>query len=119
MKLHTLVLSGLGICAPLMAAALQTDLAISSPPAQETLPPIAQATDTGTPVVEKIAAKIPTLEKIIEEGRFTAAVQMDFKPFSFTKDDGQQVGFEIDMMREFARRWLGDENAVTLLPVGS
>ena len=46
-----------------------------------------------------------------------ALVQIAFEPFSFYGEDGRRVGFEIDFLREFARRWLDDPNAVTYLPV--
>jgi ABC-type amino acid transport substrate-binding protein len=54
---------------------------------------------------------------IVDRGRFTAAVEINFKPFSFTDEAGRRVGFDVDMMREFARRWLDDPGAVTFLPV--
>jgi ABC-type amino acid transport substrate-binding protein len=56
------------------------------------------------------------LAKIKQQGRLTAAVQDDF-PFSFLDAQQQRVGFDVDLMREFARRWLGDADAVTLVPV--
>ncbi|MGH6919953.1 MAG: transporter substrate-binding and LysM peptidoglycan-binding domain-containing protein, partial [Geminicoccaceae bacterium] len=55
---------------------------------------------------------------IIARDRLIAVVENDFAPFSF-EEDGRRVGFEVDMMREFARRWLGDGEAVTFLPVAS
>ena len=44
-------------------------------------------------------------------------MQLDFKPFSFYGKDGRRTGFEIDFLHEFARRWIGDADAVTYLPV--
>jgi putative glutamine transport system substrate-binding protein len=58
-------------------------------------------------------------ERILDRRRLTAAVQIAFKPFSFYGQDGRRTGFEIDFLREFARRWLDDPNAVTYLPVPS
>ena len=58
------------------------------------------------------------VEAIVARGRLVAAVESDFAPFSF-EDDGGRVGFDVDMMREFARRWLGDPDAVTFVPVPS
>ena len=57
------------------------------------------------------------LDRIRERRRLTAVVQLDFKPFSFYGEDGRRTGFEIDFLHEFARRWIGDANAVTYLPV--
>jgi ABC-type amino acid transport substrate-binding protein len=57
------------------------------------------------------------IAKIQQWGRLMAAVQENFNPFSFLDTDQQRVGFDIDLMREFARRWLGDADAVTFVPV--
>jgi ABC-type amino acid transport substrate-binding protein/phage tail protein X len=57
------------------------------------------------------------IAKIKQQGRLTAAVQDDFPPFSFLDAHQQRVGFDVDLMREFARRWLGDADAVTLVSV--
>ena len=56
------------------------------------------------------------VDAIVERGRLVAAVEDDFAPFSFEEED-RRVGFDVDMMREFARRWLDDPNAVTFVPV--
>ena len=57
------------------------------------------------------------LDHVLERHRLTAIVEIAFEPFSFYGDDGRRTGFEIDMVREFARRWLDDPKAVTFLPV--
>jgi len=54
---------------------------------------------------------------IRHQGRLTVAVLEDFKPFSFLDAHQQRVGFEVDLIRELARRWLGDTDAVTFVPV--
>jgi ABC-type amino acid transport substrate-binding protein len=58
------------------------------------------------------------VDAIVARGHLVAVVEDDFAPFSF-EDDGQRVGFEVDMVHEFARRWLGDADAVTFEPVAS
>jgi aspartate/glutamate/glutamine transport system substrate-binding protein len=58
------------------------------------------------------------VDAIIARGHLVAVVEDDFAPFSF-EEDGRRVGFDVDMMREFARRWLGDGEAVSFLPVTS
>ena len=63
------------------------------------------------------AAAGSRLDRILERRRVIALVQIAFEPFSFYGEDGRRVGFEIDFLREFARRWLDDPNAVTYLPV--
>jgi putative glutamine transport system substrate-binding protein len=57
------------------------------------------------------------LDQILERHRLIAIVEIAFKPFSFYGKDGPRTGFDVDMVREFARRWLDDPTAVTFLPV--
>ena len=81
-----------------------------APPAPDAQ--VAALTDTGV-----VAAAGSRLDRIRERRRLTAVVQLDFKPFSFYGEDGRRTGFEIDLLHEFAKRWIGDANAVTYLPV--
>ncbi|MCB0063970.1 MAG: transporter substrate-binding domain-containing protein, partial [Caldilineaceae bacterium] len=55
------------------------------------------------------------VETILNRRQLIAAVHNDFWPFSSVNEQGQRVGFDIDLVREFAKRWLGDPNAVTLV----
>jgi ABC-type amino acid transport substrate-binding protein/phage tail protein X len=90
-------------------------------------PPETQAeagTDAGGQVAAltaggEAAAVSSRLDRILDRHRLTAVVQIAFEPFSFYGEDGRRTGFEIDFLREFARRWLDDANAVTYLPVPS
>jgi polar amino acid transport system substrate-binding protein len=68
-------------------------------------------------LTEKGATAGSRLDRILERRRLIAIVQIAFEPFSFYGEDGRRTGFEIDFLREFARRWLDDPNAVTYLPV--
>ena len=63
------------------------------------------------------AADGSRLDRILERRRLIALVQIAFEPFSFYGEDGRRTGFEIDFLREFAKRWLDDPTAVTYLPV--
>ena len=65
------------------------------------------------------AAAGSRLDRILERRRLIALVQIAFEPFSFYGEDGRRSGFEIDFLREFAKRWLDDPSAVTYLPVPS
>jgi ABC-type amino acid transport substrate-binding protein len=65
------------------------------------------------------AAAGSRLDRILDRRRLSAVVQIAFEPFSFYGEDGRRTGFEIEFLREFARRWLDDPNAVTYLPVPS
>jgi ABC-type amino acid transport substrate-binding protein len=57
------------------------------------------------------------IDQILDKHRLTAVVQIAFQPFSYYGEDGRRTGFDVDMVREFARRWLDDPKAVTFLPV--
>ncbi len=59
------------------------------------------------------------MEQILRTGVFFAGIEQDRRPFGFIDDDGSWSGFDIDLMREFAGRWLGDENAVRLIPISA
>ena len=56
-----------------------------------------------------------TIQKILERGTILAGVPEDWAPFGSPDESGNWQGFDIDIVREFARRWLGDENAVTFV----
>jgi ABC-type amino acid transport substrate-binding protein len=88
-------------------AEAEKELPAEAPDAQ-----VAALTETGA-----VAAAGSRLDRIRDRRRLTAVVQLDFKPFSFYGKDGKRTGFEIDFLHEFAKRWIGDANAVTYLPV--
>jgi ABC-type amino acid transport substrate-binding protein len=81
-------------------------------PAAEPAPEVAALTEATT-----TASAGSRLDQILDRHRLTAVVQIALKPFSFYGEDGRRTGFEIDFLREFARRWLDDPTAVTFLPV--
>jgi aspartate/glutamate/glutamine transport system substrate-binding protein len=90
--------------------------AAAAPPAGERP---AQSQSTGerpAGAASKAPVTADGVETIVARGRLVAVVENDFAPFSY-EEDGRRVGFEVDMMREFARRWLGDGDAVTFVPV--
>jgi ABC-type amino acid transport substrate-binding protein len=55
------------------------------------------------------------LDEILLRGKIIAGVTFDAKPFGYLDDAGKNAGFDIDLVREFAARWLGDSNAVQLI----
>ena len=65
------------------------------------------------------ARALDTLGNVTRTGRLTAVVPVSFKPFSFLSATGQRVGFDIDLVREFARRWLEAPDKITLIPVST
>jgi putative glutamine transport system substrate-binding protein len=46
-------------------------------------------------------------------------VRYDLQPFGYVTGDGQIAGFDVDLGRELARRWLGDAQAVQFRQVRS
>lgn len=62
----------------------------------------------------------PTTSRWVQlqtRGKLLVGVAYDFAPFGFLGDDDQPRGFDIDLSREFARRWLGDADALELVRV--
>ncbi len=82
-------------------------------------PTLTPATSTSDTISTTSSSQTSTAAHIIERGKLLAGVKYDFKPFGFVDDDNQVVGFDVDIVREFARRWLGDENAIELVQVTS
>ena len=60
-----------------------------------------------------------TAARITQRGTLRVGVKFDLPPFGFSSAEGQIVGFDVDIAREFAGRWLGDANAVELVQVTS
>jgi putative glutamine transport system substrate-binding protein len=65
------------------------------------------ASGCGGGTVEK-----PLLQQVKERGRLIAGVKYDSKPFGYLDTDGQLKGYDIDLIRELARRMLGNPQAV-------
>ena len=64
--------------------------------------------------------EIPTesvLTAILDEGKLVAGVTQTRPPLGFVDGTGTVTGFEIDLLREFAKRWLGDRDALQLVPL--
>ena len=57
------------------------------------------------------------LAQIHARRKLLVGVAYDFPPFGFVGADGQIQGFDIDLCRELARRWLGDGDALELVRV--
>ena len=56
------------------------------------------------------------IEAILKRGKLVAGIHTKFPPFSELDNKNQRVGFDADLVHEFARRWLGNENAVEFVP---
>jgi len=60
-----------------------------------------------------------TPARIIARGYLVVGVRYDLSPFGFVTAEGQIAGFDVDLGRELARRWLGDSAAVRFRQVRS
>lgn len=65
------------------------------------------------------AAGADLLQTIRERGRLVAGVKYDSKPFGYLDTGGELKGFDIDLVRELARRILGDPESVDFQQVMS
>lgn len=54
----------------------------------------------------------PLLEVIQARGKIQAGVKYDSKPFGFLDQDGAVKGYDVDLLREVAKRLLGSPDAV-------
>jgi putative glutamine transport system substrate-binding protein len=70
---------------------------------------------TVTPLPENAT----TGARIRARGYLLAGVRYDLEPFGFIDDIGNPAGFDVELARELARRWLGDEQAVAFRQVRS
>lgn len=71
-----------------------------------------------TGCVRNLAEK-DLLKTVRERGKLIAGVKFDAKPFGFIDTDQKLKGFDVDLIREIAKRVLGDENAVEFQQVTS
>ncbi len=63
------------------------------------------------------APDISRAEAVLNGQQLRAGVRFDERPFGYFNESNQLAGFDIDLMREFSRRWLGDEAAVQFVEV--
>jgi formylglycine-generating enzyme len=80
-----------------------------------TVPPSAATVTPTTEIV--LDPLLSTAARIRNRGRVRVGVRLDVQPFGLLDAGGQPTGFDVDLAREFARRWLGDPGAVDLIPV--
>ena len=58
-----------------------------------------------------------TAAAIRARGHLLVGVRYDDAPFGFVDDQGDLIGFDVDLAREFALRWMGDRDAVRFAQV--
>jgi len=72
------------------------------------------------PTVEAaFADELTTAARILARGEMVVGVRYDLEPFSYITENSEVAGFEIDLARELARRWLGNPDAVRFRQVRS
>lgn len=64
-------------------------------------------------------ASANTLDEIRDRGTLVVGVKTDFPPFGYVNSSGTNVGFDVDLAHEFAKRLLGDPDAVEFVSVTS
>ncbi|EKE02814.1 MAG: hypothetical protein ACD_20C00328G0007 [uncultured bacterium] len=77
------------------------------------------ATVTGLAACSQPKHKQDLLEKVTQRGRIIVGVKYDSKPFGYIDENQKLQGFDIDLVRELAKRILGNENAVEFQQVTS
>ena len=81
------------------------------------------ASDPATTPVAATPIALPsqatTGARILSRGFLRVGVRYDLQPFGSVTGDGGLAGFDVDLGRELARRWLGDAEAVQFRQVRS
>ncbi|SDG53642.1 transporter substrate-binding domain-containing protein [Alloyangia pacifica] len=58
-----------------------------------------------------------TLDTIKERDKLVVGVKTDYAPYGYLNDDGEIVGFEIELAKYVAKELLGSEEKIELVPV--
>ena len=74
---------------------------------------------TPAPTPTLFPADTPIAARVLARGYLVVGVRYDLRPFCYVEDNGSLAGFDIELGRELARRWLGDPNAVQFRQVRS
>lgn len=70
-----------------------------------------------TPTTVSLPPDASTPARIRAQGYVRVGLRYDDVPFGSVDDQGDLVGFDVDLAREFASRWLGDPQAVRFVQV--
>ena len=96
----------------ILAACIQEQTPEVSPTPAPTSTPLSP-TPTPLPLNATTAARIRA------RGFLLVGVRYDLQPFGYVTEDGEVTGFDVDLGRELARRWLGDVQAIRFRQVRS
>jgi len=75
--------------------------------------PTVEPTPTQAPL--PLAASVPA--RIRARGHLIVGLRYDLPPFGYVTEEGTLAGFDVDLGRELAHRWLGDAEAVAFSQV--
>ncbi len=84
-----------------------------------------EATNTVDPMTTSSPAQTPlpdnatTAMRVRARGFLRVGVRYDLPPFGYVTEEGRVAGFDVDLGRELAYRWLGDAEAVQFRQVRS
>lgn len=81
--------------------------------------PTVPARSATTPMPTPLPPGTTVAARILTRGHLLVGVRYDLRPFGYVTDEGTLAGFDLDLGREFARRWLGDPRAVVFRQVRS
>jgi len=71
------------------------------------------------PAPSHVQVEGPLPARIRARGVVLVGVRYDLPPFGYVTGEGDLAGFDVDLARELARRWLGDPQAVAFRQVRS
>ncbi|ANF56304.1 transporter substrate-binding domain-containing protein [Halotalea alkalilenta] len=72
---------------------------------------------SGVLLLGSLGAHADTLEDIKARGVLTVGIKNDYQPYGYLNDEGQNVGFEIELARYIAAELLGSPDKIELVPV--
>jgi ABC-type amino acid transport substrate-binding protein len=108
-----------------MRGTLALALALLTVSACALLPP-AESTPTSSPPsadVGRFSTTVPRAgpagSRIVARGSLRVGIRYDLEPFGFVTAEGKVAGFDVDLGRQLALRWLGDAAAVEFIQVRS
>jgi glutamate transport system substrate-binding protein len=102
-------LVGLGLLAVVLVSCGEDGLGI----ARTATPMLSLATLTPIPLPPDAS----TVARIRTRGYLLVGTRYDDNPFGIVDDQGDLAGFDVELAREFAARWLGDAQAVKFVQV--
>ncbi len=86
---------------------------------QQEATPEPTPTVTPTPTATPLPPEAPLPAHILARGYLVVGMRYDLPPFGYVTAEGDVAGFDVDLGRELARRWLGDPQAVRFRQVRS